>query len=72
MLENFRHRIVSFFDVPDQEQYSSVKLGRMLLWFAITGINCQYHWRHFSFYLSNQSWVVRVLPDFSIIRYSYS
>ena len=38
MLENFRQRMASYFDVPDQEQPSSVKLGWIFLWFAIAGI----------------------------------
>ena len=38
MLENFRQRMASYFDVPEQEQYSSVKLGWIFLWFAIAGI----------------------------------
>lgn len=38
MLENFRQRVASFFDEPDQEQHSSVKVGRIILWFAIAGI----------------------------------
>lgn len=38
MLENFRQRMASIFDEPDHEQQSTVKLGRLFLWFAIAGI----------------------------------
>lgn len=38
MLENFRQRMASFFDEPDQERHSSVKVGRIFLWFAVAGI----------------------------------
>lgn len=38
MFEKFRQCIASFFDVPDREQHSSVKLDRLFLWIAIAGI----------------------------------
>lgn len=38
MFEKFRQCIVSVFDVPEQEQHSSVKVGRIFLWLAVAGI----------------------------------
>lgn len=49
---------IIFFDVPDQEQHSSVKLGWIFLWFAIAGIIggiTPFIWR------TNHGWLVSSL-----------
>lgn len=38
MLESLRKRIAPIFEEPEQEHLSSVKLGRVFLWFMIAGI----------------------------------
>lgn len=38
MLESFRQNIASVFEVPEHEPHLSVKLGRIFMWFAVTGI----------------------------------
>lgn len=38
MLESLRKRIAPIFEEPEQEDLSSVKLGRVFLWFMIVGI----------------------------------
>ena len=38
MLETLRKRIAPIFEEPEQEHSSSVKLGRIFLWFMMAGI----------------------------------
>lgn len=38
MLETFKKRIAPIFEEPEHEHSSSVKLGRVFLWFMMAGI----------------------------------